>query len=884
MSAQTVLVRYLFYSSMKGDYIMDFNKFTIKAQEAVKEALDLVEQQGQQVIEPVHILCGILKSSEQIASFLLQKAGANIENIKRQSDDAVRSLPKVSGGNPYLSRESNQVITKAQDKAKQMGDEFVSIEPLLLALLDVNSTASNILKSNGVTKDMLEKAIAELRQGSKVNSQSAEESYQALSKYAINLNEAARNGKLDPVIGRDEEIRRILQILSRRTKNNPILIGEPGTGKTAIVEGLAHRIIRGDVPDNLRDKQVFSLDMGALIAGAKYKGEFEERLKAVIGEVTKSEGQIILFIDEIHTLVGAGKSEGAMDAANILKPALARGELRSIGATTLDEYQKYFEKDKALERRFQTVLVNEPDKMSTISILRGLKERYESHHKVRIQDDAIIAAVTLSDRYITERFLPDKAIDLIDEAASKLRMERNSLPEELDEIERHIKQLEIEREAIKREKDEAKLAQLGKEISMLKEQESTKRAKWQQEKELADSIQNAKHEIEELKFEAERAEREGDYGRVAEIRYGKITKLEEEITATQAALRNAQGTNAMIKEEVTAEDIADIVSRWTGIPVSKMLESERQKLLNLEEELHKSVIGQDEAIQAVSDAVRRSRAGLQDPKRPIGSFIFLGTTGVGKTELAKALATYLVNDETLMTRIDMSEYQEKFSVSRLIGAPPGYVGYDEGGQLTEAVRRKPYSVVLFDEIEKAHPDVFNILLQVLDDGRLTDNKGRTVNFKNTIIIMTSNLGSSYIQEQFEKLNDSNRESIIEETKEKIMEMLKKTIRPEFLNRIDETIMFTPLNKEEIEQIVKLQTASVAALLKESDITMEVTDAAIQFIAQAGFDPEFGARPIKRAIQRYLLNDLSKQLLAGAIDKSKPIKVDAQNDALTFSNR
>ncbi len=863
---------------------MDFNKFTIKAQEAVKEALDLVEQQGQQVIEPVHILCGILKSSEQIASFLLQKAGANIENIKRQSDDAVRSLPKVSGGNPYLSRESNQVITKAQDKAKQMGDEFVSVEPLLLALLDVNSTASNILKSNGVTKDMVEKAIAELRQGSRVNSQSAEESYQALSKYAINLNEAARNGKLDPVIGRDEEIRRILQILSRRTKNNPILIGEPGTGKTAIVEGLAHRIIRGDVPDNLRDKQVFSLDMGALIAGAKYKGEFEERLKAVIGEVTKSDGQIILFIDEIHTLVGAGKSEGAMDAANILKPALARGELRSIGATTLDEYQKYFEKDKALERRFQTVLVNEPDKMSTISILRGLKERYESHHKVRIQDDAIIAAVTLSDRYITERFLPDKAIDLIDEAASKLRMERNSLPEELDEIERHIKQLEIEREAIKREKDEVKLAQLGKEISMLKEQESTKRAKWQQEKELADSIQNAKHEIEELKFEAERAEREGDYGRVAEIRYGKITKLEEEITATQAALRNAQGTNAMIKEEVTAEDIADIVSRWTGIPVSKMLESERQKLLNLEEELHKSVIGQDEAIQAVSDAVRRSRAGLQDPKRPIGSFIFLGTTGVGKTELAKALATYLFNDETLMTRIDMSEYQEKFSVSRLIGAPPGYVGYDEGGQLTEAVRRKPYSVVLFDEIEKAHPDVFNILLQVLDDGRLTDNKGRTVNFKNTIIIMTSNLGSSYIQEQFEKLNDSNRESIIEETKEKIMEMLKKTIRPEFLNRIDETIMFTPLNKEEIEQIVRLQTASVATLLKESDITMEVTDAAIQFIAQAGFDPEFGARPIKRAIQRYLLNDLSKQLLAGAIDKSKPIKVDAQNGALIFSNR
>ena len=863
---------------------MDFNKFTIKAQEAIQEALKTAEQHGQQVIEPVHILCGILKSSEQIASFLLQKAGANIENIKRQVNDTLRTLPKVSGGSPYLSRESNQTITKAQDLAKQMGDEFVSVEPLLLALMETGSQASTILKSNGATKSEVEKAIAELRQGAKVNSQSAEESYQALSKYAVNLNEAAKEGKLDPVIGRDEEIRRILQILSRRTKNNPILIGEPGTGKTAIVEGLAHRIVRGDVPENLRDKQVYSLDMGALIAGAKYKGEFEERLKAVIGEVTKSNGQIILFIDEIHTLVGAGKSDGAMDAANILKPALARGELRSIGATTLDEYQKYFEKDKALERRFQTVMVNEPDKMSTISILRGLKERYESHHKVRIQDDAIIAAVTLSDRYITERFLPDKAIDLIDEAAAKLRMERNSLPEELDEIERHIKQLEIEREAIKREKDEVKLTQLGKEIALLKEQESTRRAKWQQEKELADTIQSAKHEIEELKFEAERAEREGNYGRVAEIRYGKITKLQEEIAATQEALRTAQGSNAMIKEEVTAEDIADIVSRWTGIPVSKMLESERQKLLNLEDELHKSVIGQDEAIQAVSDAVRRSRAGLQDPKRPIGSFIFLGTTGVGKTELAKALATYLFNDESLMTRIDMSEYQEKFSVSRLIGAPPGYVGYDEGGQLTEAVRRKPYSVVLFDEIEKAHPDVFNILLQVLDDGRLTDNKGRTVNFKNTIIIMTSNLGSSYIQEQFEKINDSNREQVIEETKENIMAMLKKSIRPEFLNRIDETIMFTPLGENEIEQIVRLQTTAVATLLSESDITLEVTDAAIRFIAQAGFDPEFGARPIKRAIQRYLLNDLSKQLLAGAIDKSKPIKVDATGEMLTFSNR
>ena len=863
---------------------MDFNKFTIKAQEAVQEAIDIVQRHGQQVIEPVHIMSGILKKSEQIASFLLQKAGADIENIKRQAEDAIRTLPKVSGGNPYLSRESNQVITKAQERAKQMGDEYVSVEPLLLALLEVNSTAANILKNNGVAKSELEKAIAELRQGSKASSPTAEESYQALSKYAINLNEAAKSGKLDPVIGRDDEIRRILQILSRRTKNNPILIGEPGTGKTAIVEGLAHRIIRGDVPDNLRDKQVYSLDMGALVAGAKYKGEFEERLKAVIGEVTKSDGQIILFIDEIHTLVGAGKSDGAMDAANILKPALARGELRSIGATTLDEYQKYFEKDKALERRFQTVLVNEPDKMSTISILRGLKERYESHHKVRIQDDAIIAAVTLSDRYITERFLPDKAIDLIDEAASKLRLERNSLPEELDEIQRHIKQLEIEREAIKREKDETKLSLLSKEISALKEQENSKRAKWQQEKELADSIQNSKHEIEELKFEAEKAEREGDYGRVAEIRYGKITKLQEDIATTQAALHNAQGSGAMIKEEVTAEDIADIVSRWTGIPVSKMLESERQKLLNLEDELHKSVIGQDEAIQAVSDAVRRSRAGLQDPKRPIGSFIFLGTTGVGKTELAKALATYLFNDESLMTRIDMSEYQEKFSVSRLIGAPPGYVGYDEGGQLTEAVRRKPYSVVLFDEIEKAHPDVFNILLQVLDDGRLTDNKGRTVNFKNTIIIMTSNLGSSYIQEQFSRINDSNRAAVIEETKEKIMEMLKQTIRPEFLNRIDETIVFTPLDKSEIEQIVRLQTTSVATLLSESGITLEVTDAAVQCIAQAGFDPEFGARPIKRAIQRYLLNDLSKQLLAGVIDKSKPIKVDAQDNTLTFCNR
>ena len=863
---------------------MNFNKFTVKAQEAIQEAVNIATMNGQQVIEPAHIMGGVLKSNEQTISFLLQKAGADVQTIKNETESIIRSLPKVSGGEPYLSRESNQIITKAQDEARKMGDEFVSAELLLLAIIDTSSPVSTILKNNGANRNNIEKAIASLRQGSKVTSQTAEESYQALEKYAINLNDAARSGKLDPVIGRDDEIRRILQILSRRTKNNPILIGEPGTGKTAIVEGLAHRIIRGDVPDNLRDKQIYSLDMGALVAGAKYKGEFEERLKAVINEVIKAEGRIILFIDEIHTLIGAGKSEGAMDAANILKPALARGELRSIGATTLDEYQKYFEKDKALERRFQSVTVSEPDKMSTISILRGLKERYESHHKVRIQDDALIAAVTLSDRYITERFLPDKAIDLVDEAAAKLRMERDSLPEELDEISRHLKQLEIEREAIKREKDEIKLSQLNKEISALKEQENSKRAKWQQEKELADHIQSSKQQIEELKFEAEKAEREGDYGRVAEIRYGKIKALEDEINKFQESLRATQGGDAMIKEEVTAEDIADVVSRWTGIPVSKMLQSEKEKLLTLEEELHKRVIGQHEAIQAVSDAVRRSRAGLQDPRRPIGSFIFLGTTGVGKTELAKALANYLFNDENLMTRIDMSEYQEKFSVSRLIGAPPGYVGYDEGGQLTEAVRRKPYSVVLFDEIEKAHPDVFNILLQVLDDGRLTDNKGRTVNFKNTIIIMTSNLGSSYIQEQFEKINAQNHDAIIEETKEKIMEMLKKTIRPEFLNRIDETIMFTPLNEEEIEEIVRLQIKSVKELLEENNVTLHATDAAIKVIAEAGFDPEFGARPIKRAIQRYLLNDLSKQLLAGSIDTARPITVDAVDGRLIFSNR
>ena len=863
---------------------MNFNNFTIKSQEAVQEAVNLVQNRGQQAIEPEHLLAGVLKVGENVTNFIFQKLGVNGQQIAMVLDKQIASLPKVSGGGePYLSRDANEVLQKAVEFAKGLGDEYVSLEAMLLALLNVKSTVSTILKDAGVADKELRAAINELRQGQKVTSQSSEDTYQSLNKYAINLIEAARNGKLDPVIGRDEEIRRVLQILSRRTKNNPILIGEPGTGKTAIVEGLAQRILRGDVPENLKNKQLFSLDMGALVAGAKYKGEFEERLKSVINEVTKSDGNIILFIDEIHTLVGAGKGEGAMDAANILKPALARGELRSIGATTLDEYQKYFEKDKALERRFQTVMVDEPDTASSISILRGLKERYENHHQVRIKDEAIIAAVELSNRYITERFLPDKAIDLMDEAAAKLRMERDSLPEELDEIERRLKQLEIEREAIKREKDEEKLAQLNKEIAELKEQETSYKAKWQSEKELVNKIQKNKQDIEHLKFEADKAEREGDYGKVAEIRYGKLQALENEIKSIQNELKQKQGDSAMIKEEVTAEDIADVVSRWTGIPVSKMLQSEREKLLHLEDELHKRVIGQDEAINAVADAVRRSRAGLQDPKRPIGSFIFLGTTGVGKTELAKALAAYLFNDETMMTRIDMSEYQEKFSVSRLIGAPPGYVGYDEGGQLTEAVRRKPYSVVLFDEIEKAHPDVFNILLQVLDDGRLTDNKGRVVNFKNTIIIMTSNLGSSYIQEQFDKIDTHNREAIIEETKEKVMEMLKKSIRPEFLNRIDETIMFTPLNEEEIEQIVRLQIENVKSLLKESEVSLEATDNAIRFIAKAGFDPDFGARPVKRAIQSHLLNDLSKQLLAGAVDKQNPIRVDSDGSKLIFSN-
>ena len=864
---------------------MNFNDYTIKAQEAVQQAVNLAQSHGQQAIEPVHLLQGVMKVGEQVTNFIFQKLGLNGQQIALVLDKQIESLPRVQGGEPYLSRECNEVLQQAQQLSKELGDEFVSLEPLLLALLRVKSTASTILKDAGMTEKELRAAINELRKGEKVTSQSSEDTYQSLEKYAVNLCEAARSGKLDPVIGRDEEIRRVLQILSRRTKNNPILIGEPGTGKTAIVEGLAHRILRGDVPENLKNKQVYSLDMGALVAGAKYKGEFEERLKAVINEVKKSEGNIILFIDEIHTLVGAGKGEGAMDAANILKPALARGELRSIGATTLDEYQKYFEKDKALERRFQIVMVNEPDTLSTISILRGLKERYENHHHVRIKDDAIIAAVELSNRYITDRFLPDKAIDLMDEAAAKLRMEVDSVPEELDEISRKIKQLEIEREAIKRENDTQKLEQIGKELAELKEQESAYKAKWQSEKSLVNKIQQNKVEIENLKFEAEKAEREGDYGRVAEIRYGKLQALNQEIEQTQQQLHQMQGDNAMIKEEVDAEDIADVVSRWTGIPVSKMLQSEKEKLLHLEEELHKRVIGQDEAIEAVADAVRRSRAGLQDPKRPIGSFLFLGTTGVGKTELAKALAEFLFDDETMMTRIDMSEYQEKHSVSRLVGAPPGYVGYDEGGQLTEAVRRKPYSVVLFDEIEKAHPDVLNILLQVLDDGRLTDNKGRTVNFKNTLIIMTSNMGSSYIQSQMEQLNQGNKERIVEETKREVMNMLKKSIRPEFLNRIDETIMFLPLTEPQIKQIVRLQIGGIQRMLQENGVTLQLSDRAVNFLASAGYDPEFGARPVKRAIQHYLLNDLSKKLLSQSVDRNRPIlvEVSSANDGLEFRN-
>lgn len=861
---------------------MTLDNFTIKAQETVQEAMNITQRAGQQTLEPTHLLKGLLTKAKDITNFLFQKTGVNGAHVEQLVDSELSHQPRVQGGQPYLSNDTNMVLVKAEEISKKMGDEFVSVEPIILALLSVDCTASRILKDAGMNEKDTRKAIEELRKGEKVNSRSAEDNYQSLSKYAKNLVEDARAGKLDPVIGRDEEIRRVLQILSRRTKNNPVLIGEPGTGKTAIVEGLAERIVRGDVPENLKDKQLYSLDMGALLAGAKYKGEFEERLKSVINEVTKSEGRIILFIDEIHTLVGAGGGEGAMDAANILKPALARGELRSIGATTLNEYQKYFEKDKALERRFQTVMVDEPDELSAISILRGLKERYENHHKVRIQDDACIAAVKLSERYISDRFLPDKAIDLMDEAAAKLRMERDSVPEELDDTMRQLKQLEIEREAIKRENDEPKLALLDKEIAELREQENHARAKWESEKALVNKIQQNKQQIEQLKFEAERAEREGDYARVAEIRYSKLKALDDEINNLTQQLAN-HGDNRMVREEVTADDIAEVVSRWTGIPVTRMLQSEREKLLHLEEELHRRVIGQNEAITAVSDAVRRSRAGLQDPKRPIASFIFMGTTGVGKTELAKALAEYLFNDEQMMTRIDMSEYQEKFSVSRLIGAPPGYVGYDEGGQLTEAVRRKPYSVVLFDEIEKAHPDVFNILLQVLDDGRLTDNKGRTVNFKNTIIIMTSNLGSQYIQSEFENMTEANRDEVTERTKKTVMEMLKKTIRPEFLNRIDETIMFLPLTKEEITDVVRLQIGVVQKMLAEQDIRLEMTQEGVSFLAGVGFDPEFGARPVKRAIQRYVLNDLSKRLLAGEVNREKPIVIDSNGEELILRN-
>ena len=835
---------------------MTLDKFTIKAQEAIQQAVNTAQLNGQQVIEPVHILKGILEKAKNVTNFIFQKLGVNAQQIEMLVDQEIKHLPKVQGGQPYLSNDANNVLMKAQELAQKWDDEFVACEPIIQALLTVNSTASRILKDAGCTEKEMQQAIQELRQGQKVQSQSADDNYQSLEKYAKNLVDLARQGKLDPVIGRDDEIRRLLQILSRRTKNNPMLIGEPGTGKTAIVEGLAGRIVRGDVPENLKDKQLYSLDMGALVAGAKYKGEFEERLKSVINEVTKAEGRIILFIDEIHTLVGAGGGEGAMDAANILKPALARGELRAIGATTLNEYQKYFEKDKALERRFQTVMVDEPDELSAISILRGLKERYENHHKVRIQDDACIAAVQLSERYISERFLPDKAIDLMDEAAAKLRMERDSVPEELDEITRRLAQLEIEREAIKREGDEMKIAQLDKDIAELKEQETLFRAKWEGERQLINKIQQDKQEMENLKLEAERAEREGDYGKVAEIRYSKLKALEDDIKAIQQQLASAQDGNSLVREEVTAEDIAEVVSRWTGIPVTRMMQSEREKLLHLEDELHHRVIGQDEAIMAVSDAVRRSRAGLQDPKRPIASFIFLGTTGVGKTELAKTLAEYLFNDETMMTRIDMSEYQEKHTVSRLVGAPPGYVGYDEGGQLTEAVRRKPYSVVLFDEIEKAHPDVFNILLQVLDDGRLTDNKGRTANFKNTIIIMTSNA---------------------------TREQLRMTMRPEFLNRIDEIITFTPLTQEQIADVVRLQMKKVTDMLEPQGIRLETTEAAIKFLAQEGYDPDFGARPVKRAIQQLVLNDLSRKILADEVNREKPIIIDEFGDGLVFRN-
>lgn len=862
---------------------MNFNNFTTKSQEAVQQAIDLAQAKSQQIIEPAHLLMGVMMKGEDVVQFLFGKTGIQPSVIQSAVEQIIAGYPRVSGGEPYFSRETNEVLQKAIDYSSRAGDQFVTLEYILFALLHVNSQVSKLLKDAGATEKDLQTAINELRKGAKASSSSAEETYNSLNKYAINLNEQARAGKLDPVIGRDEEIRRVLQILSRRTKNNPILIGEPGVGKTAIAEGLAHRIVRGDVPENLKSKQVFSLDMGALVAGAKYKGEFEERLKSVVNEVIRSEGEIILFIDEIHTLVGAGKSEGAMDAANILKPALARGELRAIGATTLDEYQKYFEKDKALERRFQIVMVNEPDIQSAISILRGLKERYENHHKVRIKDDAIIAAVELSNRYITDRYLPDKAIDLMDESAAKLRMEVDSVPEDLDKIQRNIKQLEIEREAIKRENDVKKLENLNAEIANLKEESSILKAKWSSEKALVEKIQQTKIEIENLKYEAEKAEREGDYGKVAEIRYGKIKSAEEQITQFQQELVTIQGNNAMIKQEVDNEDIADVVSRWTGIPVSKMLQSEKSKLLHLEDELHKRVVGQDEAIAAVSDAVRRSRAGLNDPRRPIGSFIFLGTTGVGKTELAKALADYLFDDENMMTRIDMSEYQEKFSVTRLIGSPPGYVGYEEGGQLTEAIRRKPYSVVLFDEIEKAHPDVFNVLLQVLDDGRLTDNKGRVVNFKNSIIVMTSNIGSQMIRENFERINDLNHDEIVEQTKNEVMNLLKKVVRPEFLNRIDEIIMFAPLNEKQIDEIVKIQLNNITNMLADNGVRLQVTDRALEFISREGYDPQFGARPVKRAIQRYILNDLSKEIISGKLDNEKVITVDYRDNKLVFTN-
>lgn len=862
---------------------MNFNNYTIKSQEVVQKAIDITRRNGNQAIEPATILKAIFLQGDSLVKFIFQKIGVSEEPIIRQLDKEIASLPKVSNAEPYLSSKANDVFQEAENQAQKFGDQYVAVEIILFALFKVQSEVSTILKDNGVTEADLKSAILELRKGKNVSEQTAEDQYNALSKYAINLNERARSGKLDPVIGRDDEIRRVLQILSRRTKNNPMLIGEPGTGKTAIAEGLAQRIVRGDVPENLKMKQVYSLDMGALVAGAKYKGEFEERLKSIVNEIIQSNGDIILFIDEIHTLVGAGKGEGAMDAANILKPALARGELRSIGATTLDEYQKYFEKDKALERRFQIVMVDEPDEESAIAILRGLKERYENHHKVKILDEAVIAAVQLSERYITDRFLPDKAIDLIDEAASKLRLEIDSVPQALDEIIRKKSQLEIEREAIKREGDNDKLKSLEKQIAELSDEEHEYSAKWKAEKDLINRIQQNKADIEQLKFEAERAERNGDYARVAEIRYSKIKNKEDENTAMHERLHQMQGDKALIKEEVDAEDIADIVSRWTGIPVTKMVQSEKEKLLHLEDELHKRVIGQDDAIKAIADAVRRSRAGLNDPRRPIGSFIFLGTTGVGKTELAKALADYLFDDENMMTRIDMSEYQEKFSVTRLIGSPPGYVGYEEGGQLTEAVRRKPYSVVLFDEIEKANPDVFNILLQVLDDGRLTDNKGRVVNFKNTIIIMTSNMGSNLIRENMAKINDSNRERVIENTKNAVLEMLKQTIRPEFLNRIDETIMFTPLTPGEIRQIVKLQIDNVAKMLKSNQIELSVTDNALDYLTAEGYDPEFGARPVKRAIQRLVLNQLSKDIIAQKVTNQAPITIDATDDGLVFRN-